>query len=140
MSDRREAMSDKRYAIGDRRVLACVSAVAFAVTLAVLVGQRLSDQAVAVLTGAVCGVSASIPTSLLVVWVTRKRQEQPPAYQQPANPGFYPPVIVVQPPQNAAPSNPYQPAGYLPPYAAPSPREFTVVGGEAEEVIYGRRQ
>ena len=122
---------------GRLRVVACIAAAAFAVTLAVLVGQRLSDQAVAVLTGAICGVSASIPTSLLVVWVTRKREQ--PLAQQPANPGLYPPVIVVQPPQNAAPGNPY-PAGYLPPYAAPSPREFTVVGGEAEEVIYGRRQ
>ena len=120
------------------RAVAVVAAAAFAVTMAVLVGQRLSDQAVAVLTGAVCGVSASIPTSLLVVWVTRKR-EQPPAYQ-PTNPGLYPPVIVVQPPQNAGQPSPYNPAGYLPPYAAPSPREFTVVGGEAEEVIYGRRQ
>jgi len=112
------------------RAVAVVAAAAFAVTMAVLVGQRLSDQAVAVLTGAVCGVSASIPTSLLVVWVTRKR-EQPPVHQ-PTNPGLYPPVIVVQPPQNAGSPNPYHPAGYLPPYAAPSPREFTVVGGDVE--------
>jgi hypothetical protein len=55
------------------RVLACVALAAFAITSAVVVG-RLSDQATAVLAGAVCGVGASIPTSLLVVWVTRRRK------------------------------------------------------------------
>jgi len=119
---------------GRLRLLASLVMVAFAVTLAVVIGQRLSDQAVAVLTGAVCGVGASIPTSLLIVWVTRQREKQQPV--QPASP--YPPVVVVQPPAQLGAST--NQGGYLPPYAPPARREFTVVGGEVEEVIYGHRQ
>jgi len=50
-------------------------ALAFAVTSAVVIGNRLSDEALAVLAGAVCGVGAAIPTSLLVVAVSRWRDE-----------------------------------------------------------------
>jgi len=113
------------------RALIGVVAVAFAVSLAVVVGQRLSDQAISVLAGAVCGVGASIPTSLLIAWVTQRRREQRQA--QPMQ-GVYPPVVVVQPPQPSGPA-PQQP-GYLPPYVPPTAREFTVVGGDAEETVY----
>jgi hypothetical protein len=121
---------------GRVRALAGTVAVAFVVTLAVVIGQRLSDQAMAVLAGAVCGVGASIPTSLLIVWVARRRQEAQPT--QPA-PGVYPPVVVVQPPAQPGPPNLRHP-GYLPPYPSAVPREFTVVGGEMEEVRYGSYQ
>jgi hypothetical protein len=100
----------------------------FAVVLAAVVGQRLSDQVISVLAGATCGVAASLPTSLLVVWATRrKREEALPGQRQPSGP--YPPVVVVQPPHaNGAAS--YQQA-YLPPYTQQGPaRRFTVVGGE----------
>lgn len=46
------------------------------VKLAVLLGNRLNDEALAVLTGAVCGVGAAIPTSLLVVAVSRRHNEE----------------------------------------------------------------
>ena len=36
----------------------------------VIVGQRFGDQAMAVLVGAVCGVMASVPTSLLIIRLT----------------------------------------------------------------------
>lgn len=121
---------------GRIRYLASVILVAFVVTLAVVIGQRLSDQAMAVLSGAVCGVAASIPTSLLIIWVTRRRQEPHPTQTMP---GIYPPVVVVQPPPQAGIPNTYQP-GYLAPYAPPAQREFTVVGGELEEVGYGGGQ
>jgi hypothetical protein len=110
--------------------------VVFVVTLAIVIGQRLSDQAMAVLAGAVCGVGASIPTSLLIVWVTRRRQEQRPPQ---AVPGPYPPVVVVQPPAQVGGPNPHQ-AAYLAPYGPPTQREFTVVGGEMEEVSLGDYQ
>ena len=45
------------------KIFAGLVALAFAVTLAVIVGNRLSDEALAVLAGAVCGVGAAIPTS-----------------------------------------------------------------------------
>ncbi len=103
---------------------------AFGLTMAVVVGQRLSDQALAVIAGAVCGVVASIPPSLLIIWVTRRKQERAQAWPSP-----YPPVVVVQPPA-AYPGGMSDPSGrYLSPPtwtapAAPVPREFVVVGEE----------
>jgi hypothetical protein len=100
---------------------------AFAVTLAIVVGNRLSDEALAVLAGAVCGVGAAIPTSLLVVAVSRRRDEEGEKRAQPSAPqGTYPPVVVV------APGGQQRPNGWngLPSsLAAPAQRDFTVVGG-----------
>ena len=56
-------------------IVAVLTVVAFAVTLALVIGHRLSDEALAVLAGAVCGVGAAIPTSLLVVVVSRRRDD-----------------------------------------------------------------
>ncbi len=118
------------------QLFVAVVAVGFAVTAGAVVAQRLSDEATAVLAGTVCGVAASIPTSLLIVWVTRRRQEE----RTSAMPnGVYPPVIVVQPP--AQPGTPgAQPLQYLGPYTAPAQREFNVVGGETGEARYGHYQ
>ena len=115
---------------GRLRLIAGTVAVAFAVTLAVVIGQRLSDQAISVLAGAVCGVAASIPTSLLIVWVTRRREETSRAHtpQQ----GTYPAVLVIQPPAQGQHQGMLQPPLYGP-YTAPAPREFTVVGEEGEK-------
>jgi len=110
---------------------AALVAIPFVVALAGVIGWRLSEQALAVLAGAICGVATSIPTSLLVIWVALRRQEtreretyRQESYRPPQN-GTYPPVIVLQQP----------PAGLLPGSAAhisrpPIQREFTVVGGE----------
>ena len=80
-------------------ILAGLVVTGFGVTLALVVGNRLSDEALAVLAGAVCGVGAAIPTSLFVFAVSRRRDE---ARTQPAasNPyqGSYPPVVVIAPP------------------------------------------
>ncbi|MCB0204879.1 MAG: hypothetical protein KDH89_08675 [Anaerolineae bacterium] len=46
------------------------------VVLAVMVGQRMSTDAMTVVVGVVFGVAASIPTSLLVVAATRSRREE----------------------------------------------------------------
>ncbi|MEZ4767477.1 MAG: hypothetical protein R2844_03520 [Caldilineales bacterium] len=46
------------------------------VVLAVMIGQRMSTDAMAVAVGVVFGVAASIPTSLLVVAATRSRREE----------------------------------------------------------------
>ncbi|MCP4538040.1 MAG: hypothetical protein GY832_12930 [Chloroflexi bacterium] len=123
-----------------------LAATAFAVTLALVIGNRLSDEAMAVLAGAVCGVGAAIPTSLLVIAVSRRYNEPRvhlPA-QQSMQHGMYPPVVVV------APSGGQQWPGDLstlsPSMNAPMQRQFTVVGGaqeaqqlDAEEVnYYGR--
>ncbi|MBN1953819.1 MAG: hypothetical protein JW900_02105 [Anaerolineae bacterium] len=124
--------------IGARlRILGGVVAVSFAVTLAAVVGQRLGEEAMAVIAGVVCGVGASIPTSLLIVWMTRRRHEQA---SLPPSPGTYPPVVIVQQPM--VPGVPYAhqvgaPASWTVPSA---PRAFSVVGGEIEEGQYGSYQ
>ena len=76
---------DRGRGWGRVRIFAGLVMMAFAVTLAVVVGRRLSDEALAVLAGAVCGVGAAIPTSLLIVAVSRRRDErrvQPPVPHQ----------------------------------------------------------
>ncbi len=117
---------------GDRlKIFAGLVVLAFAVTLAVIVGNRLSDEAMAVLAGAVCGVGAAIPTSLIVVAVSRRHDGQ--RGQQYAQPqtqqGAYPPVVVVAPQGGQQWANDWRQA---PPLTAPVQRQFTVVGGAQE--------
>src|ERR1700674_5695223 len=83
--------------------------VVFSVTLALIVGQRLSAEAMAVVIGVIAGVAASIPTSLIVVWfmghntpVARSVVDVAPARQpEPAEPR----IVVMPAPQP-------QPAAY----------------------------
>ena len=114
------------------KVFAGLVILAFAVTLAVIVGNRLSDEAMAVLAGAVCGVGAAIPTSLLVVAVSRQRNEENKRRVQPPAPqGIYPPVVVVAPPGVQQQPNVWN--GLPPSLTAPMQRTFTVVGGAPVE-------
>ncbi len=114
-----------------------LGAAAFGVALALYVGSHLSNEAMAVLTGALCGAGAMLPAALiagLALFRQRKREEmarmQPPPQQQP----MYPPVIVVAPP--APPSTNTPPAPNLPyasGYTPPPPRRFTVIGDDPIE-------
>jgi hypothetical protein len=108
-------------------VVLLIFTAAFGLTLAVMVGQRLSDQAMAVIAGAVCGVAASIPPSLLIIWVTRRKPGTPQAWAGP-----YPPVVVVQPPAMPAvptgATDPRYPPTLIPASTVPMQREFVVVG------------
>lgn len=113
-----------------------ITIVAAGVALAVVVGQRMSSDAMAVVIGVVFGVAASIPTSLLVVAATRRAAAPParPALHDPP-PAPPPQIYIVQPGQTGgqAPwleqptsqSLPFPPAGYP---AIQSPRRFKVVG------------
>ncbi len=49
----------------------------FMVSLAYFIGERLSSEAMAVLLGVIAGVSASIPTSLIIVWVATRSMNVP---------------------------------------------------------------
>lgn len=120
------------------KIFAGLVVMAFAVTLAVIVGSRLSDEALAVLAGAVCGVGAAIPTSLLIVAISRRRDDR--QVQPSMSPGPYPPVVVVAPPGGQ--QRPYGWEGLPPSLAAPMQRHFTVVGGtpvDAEVMPYDER-
>ncbi len=112
--------------------IALIVGLAFAVTLAVMIGKRMSTEAMAVVIGIVCGIAASIPTTglLMMVLARRDRQKDEDNGRLPRQ-GAYPPVVVIQggAPQ---PMLPGQQAGYWPaPLSGPpATRQFTVVGGE----------
>ncbi len=115
--------------------------VAFAVTLAVVVGNRLSEEALGVLAGAVCGVGAAIPTSLIVVAVSRRQSEDRSSgrvrgREMDSDPRHtYPPVVVISPQGDHPSSYGWRDtgrgsSGYRSlPMGPPTEREFTVVGG-----------
>lgn len=115
--------------------------VAFTVALGVVIGTRLSSDAIAVLVGVIAGVAASLPTALLLLVVTRRRQEYDPEPYEETQYASHatraaPPVIVVTPgsmpqvlPQygNGVPGT-----QQLAP--AHSPRRFRVMGLDDEEM------
>lgn len=111
------------------------------VTLAIIIGQRISTDAMAVMVGVVFGVAASIPTSLLIALAMRgsRRHDDPPyrrADYQPTppppqiyvvNPGAYPGAG--EPAQIAAPQQQT--------FNMPIPtRRWVVVGEEDAEEDY----
>ena len=113
---------------------------AFAVALAVIVGNRLSNEAMAVVVGAVCGISASIPVSLaLVIAASRNwgRVEGPREVEYDYGSHRYAPqppqILVVSPPQPPQPPYGYAPSQYYLPPGAPdvgAPRDFKIIGDE----------
>ena len=118
-----------------------LAGIAFAVALAVIVGNRLSNEAMAVVVGAVCGISASIPVSIALVIAASKnwgREEAPREIGYDYGAHRYAPqppqILVVSPPQvnpSAYPTNsaPY----YLPPQIDDpmlTSRQFKIVGDE----------
>lgn len=135
------------------RYLLLIFVVVFAATLAVIVGEQLTSEAMSVMVGVVAGVGASIPTSLLIIWLAVRTAELRAVPAAPA-PNHYPleapePRIVVvtqraEPEARAA--DPYAVAAYagdapfggagetqarrLP--APTRPRQFTVIGGAAD--------
>ena len=115
-----------------KRLVALVL-VAFAVTLAVIVGKRMSTDAMAVVIGIVCGVGASIPTSLLILAVTSRRETKEGRGQA----GF-PPVVIVNPGNQAGQvPNYHQPPTLPPALSQGGPRQFRVIGQE-DAVIDGQ--
>jgi hypothetical protein len=108
-----------------------VSGATFAITLAVVIGVRLSPDAMAVVVGIVAGVLASVPMSAVLVWTLRVRDRQLEAQFSAARgygQGQYPPVVVVN-----GQGGHSQPAGPSLLTATPGPRQFKVVGQENTE-------
>ena len=80
--------------------------IAFFAGLGVMIGNRMSSEAMAVVVGVVCGVLAGIPTSVLMLVAMRARDRRS-AQAQP-QPHHYPPVIVVNPGGLQQLPSPYQ--------------------------------
>jgi len=118
------------------RTIVYLCLLTFVVTLAILIGWQLSNQAMAVMIGVMAGVAASIPTSLIVVWASLRNRQEPPASARPAEPQ----VIIIQPSEaSPGPTDDERSLTALPAYAAPQatgfggpavPRQFTIIGGE----------
>lgn len=126
--------------------LIALAALIFIGTLAVIIGQRLSTEAMAVLLGVFAGVIASVPTTAVVTWLVLRNNNQPsqtvrvertihtaaPIEQQPY-PGMLPPPYTMPPglmpngQNNPFAGTPYQ---NLPYQGMPNTREFTVIGGD----------
>lgn len=115
-----------------------IISIAFSVTLAVMIGYRISADAMAVIIGIVCGVLASIPTTVLMVWMVRQRDRQFELQAMQAGQatrfGQYPPVVVV----NGQGTNGYGLPTMPPPLLAspgpPGSRDFKVIGQENTEI------
>lgn len=142
-------MTEERVSL---RQSAVWGAIAFGIALAIVIGVRLEQAALSVTVGVVCGVAASIPTSLLIVSALRWRDARnghssprrgraewsyspqsradwrKPETVQP------PPIVVVTSP--TAPQQPQQ-AGWSGEYATTTPtqREFSVIGDDEIEEL-----
>ena len=136
---------------GSVRQLVILLALGFIVTLGVVVGTRMSSDAIAVLVGVIAGVAASIPCALLLMAVTRQREPQaPPRYgeqqyvdrryndwrysERMEAHGGGPPVVIVTP-GNALPQQVPYAASF--PYQVMQPqsqRQFRVMGYEEAEM------
>jgi len=111
------------------KALMIVAVLIFTMTMSVIVGTRLSDEALAVLAGAAVGVAAAIPTSLLIVTVIRRRDEERSRPLTMPQQAARPQVIVVAPQGSRQAADPWQ--RISPSMMAPQQRHFTVVGAEA---------
>lgn len=105
----------------------------FAITLAVVMGTRMSADAMAVVIGIVCGVLASIPTSAMLVWVMRQRDKQLDAQLGTYRLGQYPPVVVVNGQGTNGYGNGYNTPALAPGLGSGGPRNFKVIGQENTE-------
>ena len=135
------------------RTTLLVGVIAFSITLAIILGNKVNQTAASVIIGVAAGVAASIPTSFLLLILLRNRQR--PTLEQ-SNQLRYPPVqraqptamqganissggwatpqapiIVVTPSGNYGPHAQYQQGPVYPnqmPVLTPAPREFQVIG------------
>ena len=121
-----------------RRGVVIIGAV-FAAALAVAVGSRMSADAMSVVIGVACGMLASVPTSLVLLWALARRGSGTDRAGQAGMGGYFPPVVVVNPgpgygmPTYGAASHAFPAGGY--PAASPAAlpagaRSFKVVGDE----------
>lgn len=105
----------------------------FVVAIAIVIGLRMSPDAVAVIIGIICGMVATVPTTFLLIYTLRQRDRQQMLSHQHHQGSYYPPVVVVNG-QGQPTSFSGNPGGlghqnYLP--SSEGGRSFKVVGQEA---------
>lgn len=98
-----------------------------AIVVAIVIGARLSDQAIAVLAGAVCGVGLAAPLmTALGVYIGSTRSKRP--SNDTAPPAQ---VVVIPAPTQPTVGTPTYPSTAGP--FAPAPRVFTIIGDDEPE-------
>jgi hypothetical protein len=112
------------------------------VALAVVVGQRMSTDAMAVVIGVAVGVAASVPTSLLLIALLRRGQGDGFRDERRAPPDFYQPpqqqpnIILLDPSRLGLPQGPGQFQMPLPPpdygAAEAGQRRIQIVGQDQD--------
>jgi len=114
-----------------------IAGLVFIVTLAVVMGTRMSPDALAVVIGIICGVLASIPTSAMLVWVMRSRDKQVEMQMGQMRPfgGQYPPVVVVNGQGTNGYGNAYPTSALTAGSPPMGPRSFKVIGQENTETV-----
>ena len=105
----------------------------FAITMGVVITQRLSADALAMLVGLFAGVLTMLPLGALGLLIWRREMKQREAYRPPAQTN--PPVVVVTPPALSGYGNPSLGTNQAGASAwqwaqASNERQFTIVGGE----------
>ena len=109
-----------------------IGAAAFGIALAVLIGTRLSEDALGVVLGVVLGAMATIPFCLMLVWALVRRSDPPSTGRREEQHPALPPIINVGTPGGYfAPWQQQEPPAALP--APDSRRQFKEVGAEYEE-------
>ena len=107
--------------------LLAVGVISFCITLAIVLGTRMSSEAMAVVVGVVCGVAASIPMSAIILLIIgRRTQAAEPNWQQ--NRAAYPPVVVIQ--GGTAMRQVSSPNFSELPVTQETPRQFRIIGEE----------
>ena len=103
-----------------------------AVTGVVVVTQRLSDDALALLVGLSCGVTVLLPALALMMWLWRRQEARLDEVATSRASNASPPVIVVAPalPPGYGMQRPALPDETLSWASREVERKFTVVGGE----------
>lgn len=112
----------------------------FVGVLAVVIGQRMSTESMAVVIGVVFGVAASIPTSLLIASLMRRTlpTSAPPAHDARQPPSSQP-MIIVNPMGQLPYGNggqswqmPHQLDAVETPSMLPMPRRFRIIGADVD--------
>jgi hypothetical protein len=109
-----------------------VAGIIFVVTMGIVVGFRISADAMAVIIGIICGVLASVPATVLMVWTLRQRDKQLEMQGGGARMGHFPPVVVVNGQGTTGYGNQMPPPPMLASNANGA-REFKVIGQENTE-------
>ena len=112
-----------------------IAGVAFTIALALVVGYRLSPDAMAIIVGIVCGVLASVPTTAILLWVLRQRDRQLEAQLVPMRAGHYPPVVVVNGHGTNGNGLAAPPPALMAKTTPPGTRDFKVIGQENTETV-----